>query len=206
MYDRVFKPIFSNSSKPDMLARLARLEEKEEERKRAAAAAEEEEEAQPTRRALLRLEKPPRRISFSANVVSPLAERPAGAAKLKEQLDAERMQLAAEREAEREAERKEAEEQRIKLEAQVATLQQQLQVSQQQLEAEQASGICILCLERPKGVAFTPCGHVATCVTCCGELLAHHAAAHPNTHPPCPVCRTPIVETVGADGTGRLYL
>lgn len=49
---------------------------------------------------------------------------------------------------------------------------------------------CKICRDRPMSVAFTPCGHVATCDVCCYALDK------------CPICRKPYT----ADQIMKVYL
>lgn len=44
---------------------------------------------------------------------------------------------------------------------------------------------CIVWLDQPSGVGFSPCGHCVTCAPC-AELLV-------NAKQPCPLCRGPAV-------------
>ena len=45
---------------------------------------------------------------------------------------------------------------------------------------------CVVCLAAPVAVAMLPCRHVCACVACARALL----------HAPCPICRSPVHETM----------
>jgi len=53
---------------------------------------------------------------------------------------------------------------------------------------------CIICMENPRNALILPCGHMFTCMECCGQLQKRN----------CPICRQQIqkvVKTDGNDGT-----
>jgi hypothetical protein len=59
-------------------------------------------------------------------------------------------------------------------------------------KAPDGATTCSICMERPRCVAWTPCGHRSVCKTCARDLVAE------NTHrkPRCPVCREEVTGAV----------
>eukprot|EP01062_Namystynia_karyoxenos_P004493 TRINITY_DN11592_c0_g1_i1.p1 TRINITY_DN11592_c0_g1~~TRINITY_DN11592_c0_g1_i1.p1 ORF type:complete len:548 (+),score=148.89 TRINITY_DN11592_c0_g1_i1:93-1646(+) len=62
-------------------------------------------------------------------------------------------------------------------------------------EAAENTGLCIVCYEQDASVAFLPCGHMASCVTC-APLIASPSKGRGLCH----LCREPIEFTVDMHG------
>ena len=52
--------------------------------------------------------------------------------------------------------------------------------------------LCVICVEKPRDVVFTGCGHFLACGACADRLLAQHGGSRKRTQAPCPSCRQPI--------------
>ena len=52
--------------------------------------------------------------------------------------------------------------------------------------------LCTLCMDEPRDVVFSGCGHFLACTTCADSLLAKHGGTRKRTEVPCPVCRQPV--------------
>jgi hypothetical protein len=56
-------------------------------------------------------------------------------------------------------------------------------------ETDQATLLCIVCLERPRNIAWVPCGHVCCCQECSEQMRVLARMR-------CCVCRANVTETV----------